>query len=115
MARITVEDCLKNVENRFDLVLKAAERAHAIEMGASEARVPLDNDKPTVLALREIALGLHLQPANDTVTEEEFEAQADMELSALDKELADLESSLDLDDHDAPSADEKPCEDDSNA
>ena len=65
MARITVEDCLKNVDNRFDLVLKAAERAHAIELGTSDARVPLDNDKPTVLALREIAENLHIAPAND--------------------------------------------------
>lgn len=62
MARITVEDCLKNVENRFDLVLKAAERAHALELGAADAKVPLDNDKPTVLALREIALNLLNEP-----------------------------------------------------
>lgn len=58
MARVTVEDCLKNVENRFDLVIKAAERAHALELGAADAKVPLDNDKPTVIALREIALNL---------------------------------------------------------
>lgn len=57
MARITVEDCLHNVDNRFDLVIKAAKRAHELEMGGSQARVPLDNDKPTVLALREIAAG----------------------------------------------------------
>lgn len=57
MARITVEDCLEHVENRFDLVLKASKRAHVIELGATDPRVPLDNDKPTVLALREIAKG----------------------------------------------------------
>lgn len=57
MARVTVEDCLEKVENRFVLVLLAAERAHQIEMGVSEPMVPLDNDKPTVLALREIAEG----------------------------------------------------------
>lgn len=57
MARVTVEDCLEHVENRFDLVIKAARRAHAIEMGSVEPMVPRDNDKPTVLALREIAAG----------------------------------------------------------
>ena len=68
MARITVEDCLVNVENRFDLVLKAAERAHAIEMGA-EPKVSVDNDKPTVIALREIADGLLLKEAQKSATE----------------------------------------------
>ena len=57
MARVTVEDCLEKVENRFALVLLAAERAHQIEMGVSEPLVPEDNDKPTVIALREIAGG----------------------------------------------------------
>ena len=54
MARLTVEDCLDNVENRFQLVLVAAKRARQLAMGA-EAMVELDNDKPTVLALREIS------------------------------------------------------------
>ncbi len=57
MARVTVEDCLQHVENRFDLVLKAAKRAHLLEMGGAEAMVELDNDKPAVIALREIAAG----------------------------------------------------------
>jgi DNA-directed RNA polymerase subunit omega len=65
MARVTVEDCLKNVENRFDLVLKAADRAHELELGVSDAKVSIDNDKPTVIALREIAQGLHLASANE--------------------------------------------------
>lgn len=56
MARLTVEDCLPHVDNRFQLVLVAAKRARQISMGASPL-VPLDNDKPTVLALREIAEG----------------------------------------------------------
>jgi DNA-directed RNA polymerase subunit omega len=56
MARITVEDCLCNVKNRFDLVLKASERARALSMG-SEPTLPWENDKPTVMALREIAAG----------------------------------------------------------
>ncbi|WP_273149369.1 DNA-directed RNA polymerase subunit omega [Methylophaga thiooxydans] len=57
MARTTVEDCLENVENRFQLVLVASKRAREIAMGA-DAMVEIDNDKPTVLALREIAAGL---------------------------------------------------------
>ncbi|MCB1828261.1 MAG: DNA-directed RNA polymerase subunit omega [Coxiellaceae bacterium] len=57
MARVTVEDCLQNVENRFDLVIKAAKRAHMLELGEADPQVPLDNDKPTVVALREIAEG----------------------------------------------------------
>ncbi len=57
MARITVEDCLENVDNRFELVLVAAKRARQITLGA-EPMVSMDKDKPTVLALREIAEGL---------------------------------------------------------
>jgi len=56
MARVTVEDCLQNVDNLFQLVLLASQRARRLANGA-EATVPMDNDKPTVLALREIAAG----------------------------------------------------------
>ncbi|HEX7342466.1 MAG TPA: DNA-directed RNA polymerase subunit omega [Rhodanobacteraceae bacterium] len=54
MARITVEDCLAVVNNRFELVLMATKRARQLAHGA-EALVDVENDKPTVLALREIA------------------------------------------------------------
>jgi DNA-directed RNA polymerase subunit omega len=57
MARITVEDCLENIDNIFEMVLVAAKRARRIAHGA-EPMVELENDKPTVLALREIADGL---------------------------------------------------------
>lgn len=57
MARITVEDCLDNVANRFELVLTATRRARQLGHGA-EALLPEENDKPTVIALREIADGL---------------------------------------------------------
>jgi len=57
MARLTVEDCLPHVDNRFHLVLVASKRARQIAMGG-EPMVSIDNDKPTVLALREIADGL---------------------------------------------------------
>lgn len=56
MARVTVEDCLQNVDNLFNLVLLAAQRARRIANGA-EPTVPWENDKPTVVALREIAAG----------------------------------------------------------
>ena len=57
MARITVEDCLENIDNRFELVLTATKRARQIGHGA-EPMVEEQNDKPTVIALREIAEGL---------------------------------------------------------
>lgn len=56
MARITVEDCLKNIDNLFQLVLVAAKRSRRLANGA-EPTVDWENDKPTVVALREIAAG----------------------------------------------------------
>ncbi|MDE2089140.1 MAG: DNA-directed RNA polymerase subunit omega [Gammaproteobacteria bacterium] len=56
MARVTVEDCLQNVDNRFQLVLVATKRARQLAKGA-EPLLPWENDKPTVVALREIAEG----------------------------------------------------------
>ena len=61
MARITVEDCLDNIGNIFEMVLVAAKRARRVAHGA-EPMVELENDKPTVIALREIAAG-HVTPA----------------------------------------------------
>lgn len=57
MARVTVEDCLDNVDNRFQLVLVATKRARQIANGR-DPMVEWENDKPTVVALREIADGL---------------------------------------------------------
>ena len=57
MARMTVEDCVANIDNIFEMVLVAAKRARRIAHGA-DPMVELENDKPTVLALREIADGL---------------------------------------------------------
>ncbi len=81
MARITVEDCLEHVENRFDLVLLAARRARQIAQGA-DPLVPAENDKPTVLALREIAENLITASSMD-----EMEAQAEIEKIATDDDL----------------------------
>ena len=61
MARITVEDCLENIGNIFEMVLVAAKRARRVAHGA-EPKVELENDKPTIIALREIAEG-HVTPA----------------------------------------------------
>ena len=74
MARLTVEDCLDHVDNRFELVLIAAKRARQLAMGA-DPLVPLDNDKPTVLALREIADNL----ITDEVLEDAVVQQDDIE------------------------------------
>jgi DNA-directed RNA polymerase subunit omega len=70
MARVTVEDCLGRIDNRFDLVLAASLRAREIFRG-SEPRVPWENDKPTVVALREIAEGLEDNPTGISENEEE--------------------------------------------
>ena len=74
MARLTVEDCLDHVDNRFELVLVASKRARQLSMGA-EPLVELENDKPTVLALREIAEN----KINKSVLEEEVIPQDDIE------------------------------------
>jgi len=58
MARVTVEDAVNKVGNRFDLVLIASRRARQIATGGKEPLVDIENDKPTVLALREIEAGL---------------------------------------------------------
>ena len=58
MARVTVEDCLDNVDNRFELVMLATKRARQLATGGKEPKVATENGKPTVIALREIASGL---------------------------------------------------------
>ena len=57
MARVTVEDCLDNVENRFELVMVATRRARQLTLGGKNPHVAWENDKATVVALREIAEG----------------------------------------------------------
>ena len=58
MARVTVEDCLENVANRFELVMVASKRARQLATGGKDPLVEEESDKPTVIALREIANGL---------------------------------------------------------
>ncbi len=82
MARVTVEDCLENVDNRFDLVMVATRRARQLTNG-KEALVEIEKDKPTVVALREIAEGLI---SNDIMDKIEADASAAAEAAALEAE-----------------------------
>ncbi len=103
MARVTVEDCLTNVDNRFQLVLVATKRARQISLGA-EPFVEEENDKPTVLALREIAEGLVTRDILDDAIEEEVlefletegaeETEEGGESSELDALTAALQAEL---------------------
>ena len=78
MARITVQDCLDNVDNRFDLVLLASRRARQLVNGV-DPLVPWENDKATVVALRDIAEGL--------ITEQTV-AEPEETTDSIDDELA---------------------------
>ena len=102
MARITVEDCLDNVDNRFELVMVSSKRARQIQTGGKDPMVAADNDKPTVIALREIAEGhvnadiLKAKPRSEMQEidmEAEVsalaEAEAAIEAAAADVILAD--------------------------
>ena len=96
MARVTVEDCLANVDNRFQLVLVATKRARQLSLGA-EPFVDEDNDKPTVLALREIAEGHVTRDILDEQVEEEileFITQDESEEQAEPTELDALTAAL---------------------
>ena len=87
MARVTVEDCLGNLRNRYELVLLASKRARQIVLG-SDPLVPEDNDKPTVIALREIAENLvtddNIDKINKSDNDEEL-AEDVFELSSFSK------------------------------
>ena len=85
MARITVEDCLDNVDNRFELVLTATKRARQIAHGA-DPLVAEENDKPTVIALREIASGI-IDAERVDVLQAEIEAAEVFDFHAEDNDL----------------------------
>ena len=78
MARVTVEDCLDNVDNRFELVMLAAKRARQMAIGGKDPLVEDDSDKATVIALRELAEGL----ITPEVLARESEIEAEEELAA---------------------------------
>lgn len=79
MARVTVEDCLENVANRFELVMVASKRARQLATGGKDPMVQEESDKPTVIALREIAEGF--------VTNEILRRESEMD---AEEELADV-------------------------
>jgi len=89
MARVTIEDCLDHVDNRFELVLLATKRARQLVNGV-EPLVPWENDKATVVALREIAEGL--------ITSQTVEEPEEESLTVDDELAAALEADLNADD-----------------
>ena len=97
MARITVEDCLENVDNRFQLVLVATKRARQIANGV-DPLVEWENDKPTVVALREIAEGLTGsevldEPVSPPAAGDEAVAESgDQETAAIEPAIASTEA-----------------------
>ena len=83
MARVTVEDAVDKVGNRFDLVLIASRRARQIATGGKEPLVDVENDKPTVIALREIEEGLITTEVMDHSDHHEQVQQESDELAAV--------------------------------
>lgn len=81
MARVTVEDCIENVENRFELVITAAQRSRQIANGA-DPLIEEESDKPTVIALREIAEG-----AVDEENLKKLQVELDTRLAAAQAEI----------------------------
>lgn len=86
MARVTVEDCLDKVDNRFELCLVATKRARQIANG-KEPMVEWENDKPTVVALRELAAGLYDPKAMDEPEVVEEDLLGGVEITAEDMEM----------------------------
>jgi DNA-directed RNA polymerase subunit omega len=105
MARVTVEDCLDKVQNRFELVLVAAKRAHQLNSGGFRSTLDVAKDKPTVLALREIEAGLIDASilTEEYAMEEELNAQEKLadeaKMSEVNEELsqAKLDSEVESD------------------
>ena len=105
MARVTVEDCLKYIPNRFDLILVAAKRAHQLNSGGFKSTLDAGKDKPAIVALREIEEGLidksilteeyemeEELSAQDQINQQNLMSEVEEELSqvAVDEELDDL-------------------------
>lgn len=87
MARITVEDCLDHVENRFELVLVGTKRARQIAVGGKDPMVEEENDKPTVIALREIEEG-YIKPniLDEQDDDDDYEEMAD-DIAAIEASI----------------------------
>ena len=80
MARITVEDCLEKIESRYDLIVLATKRARQLAIGGRKATLEWEDDKPTVMALREIEAG--------TVTTENIN-ELTVDISDLEEEFSE--------------------------
>ncbi|MCY1697564.1 DNA-directed RNA polymerase subunit omega [Lelliottia sp. SL45] len=83
MARVTVQDAVEKIGNRFDLVLVAARRARQMQSGGKDSLVPEENDKTTVIALREIEEGLINNQILDVRERQEQQEQEAAELQAV--------------------------------
>ncbi|WP_325891384.1 DNA-directed RNA polymerase subunit omega [Grimontia sp. NTOU-MAR1] len=83
MARVTVQDAVEKIGNRFDLVLVAARRARQMQTGAKDALVQEENDKQTVIALREIEEGLITKEILDARERQEQQEQEAAEMAAV--------------------------------
>jgi len=84
MARVTIQDAVEIVGNRFDLILLATKRARELATGGKDPKVEWDNDKPTVVALREIEAGL--------ISEEIMETEAREEKERIEREALEAET-----------------------
>lgn len=83
MARVTVEGAVEQVGNRFDLILVASRRARQLATGGKDPLLDEENDKPTVLALREIEAGLVTTETMDECDKLEQREQEAAELAAV--------------------------------
>ncbi|HHH3488427.1 TPA: DNA-directed RNA polymerase subunit omega [Escherichia coli] len=83
MARVTVQDAVEKIGNRFDLVLVAARRARQMQVGGKDPLVPEENDKTTVIALREIEEGLINNQILDVRERQEQQEREAAELQAV--------------------------------
>lgn len=114
MARVTVEDCLDYVDNRFELVLLATKRARQLTYGV-EALVPEENDKPTVIALREIAEGLISkeilsEPDEPELFIETSYDEAQEEVDSIAQEVRMLLAETEVEEEDEPTSDQEKIE-----
>ena len=115
MARVTVEDCLEHVDNRFELVMVSSKRSRQIQTGGKDPLVSVDNDKPTVLALREIAEGLIdasiLIAKPPSIELEELAEEASEEVQEVAAEAGETVEAAASEEAPEPADTEKPAED----
>jgi DNA-directed RNA polymerase subunit omega len=90
MARITVEDCLDFVENRFELVMVGSKRARQLATGGKDPHVPWENDKPTVVALREIEEGF----VNASILDEKEELELELESEEFHTSMSEIAAEM---------------------